>query len=250
MFGRYAQRERRRLHPGGGTAALALLVLLAGCGTTEAAPPSAPAPPPITAPPSVPTPAAGVVFAEEFDGDRLDPARWTAPDRPDLIFQRDGGLHLVVTPEDTADGVEAALNPTPTASFRELAFTLAVPEFGESGPGGPAVVVRQASGRHHELAFGPSGGGLEAVALVCGRPECTTYEDFTAPATSAGFERGEVVPARIVQEGPVVRFFVRDQLVGQTAADDGSPLTGFDIELYGADGESWHVVLDALRLSA
>ncbi|MCO1660078.1 hypothetical protein [Pseudonocardia humida] len=224
--------------------AIALLALLAACGTTEAAAPSVPAAP------APPAPEPGVVFAEDFDGDRLDETRWAAPDRADLIHQRDGGLNLVVTAQDTADGVEAALNPRFTGSFRELRFTVAVPDFGESGPGGPAVVVRQASGRNHELAFGPSGGELQAVALVCGRPECAAYDDFAEPTTSAGFARGEVVPARIVQDGPVVRFFLRDQLIGESAADDDSPLTAFDIELYGADGEAWHVVLDALRLTA
>lgn len=73
---------------------------------------------------------------DDFDGDSLDDARWEAPEREDLTYQGEGGLNLVVIPADTADEVEATLVPRFSAPFGELTFTMTVPSFGDSGPGG------------------------------------------------------------------------------------------------------------------
>ncbi len=222
------------------TAGVAAVLLLTGCGGPPASP-TAPGSPTTRASPAA-------LFADDFDGDDLDSARWEPPTRDDLIYQAEGGLNLVVAPDDTAEGVEATMAPRFSAPFREIVFTMTVPSFGESGPGGPAVTVLQASGRNHEVAFGPSGGALEAVALVCGQPVCAAYDDFVPPSTGVSFEQGEVVPVRVAQTADGIEFFVRNELVGQSAADDASALTGFTIDLYGADGESWHVVIDSLRV--
>lgn len=229
---------------------VAALIPLAGCGAgAELAPPAdaTTSPPPASESASA-VPTTGTLFADPFDGERLDDTKWHSPDRPDLVHQGQGGLNLAVTAADTERGVEAGLTPKYSGPFRELTFTMTVPSFGESGPGGPAVVISQASGRNHELAFGPSNGQLQAVALVCPRPSCAGYDEFMEPATNVSFARGEIVPARIVQTDGIIQFFVRDELVGESAADDTTPMSGFRIELYGADGESWHVVLDSLRV--
>lgn len=223
--------------------------LLTGCGGQPQAP-AAPPPTPQTTMSNPATAAPAALFTDDFEGAALDPARWTAPDRTDLIYQGQGGLNLVVTPADTANGVEATLIPTFSGPFRELAFTMTVPTFGTSGPGGPKVTVWQASGRNHEVVFGPSSGRLEAAALMCPKATCTQYDDYTEPSTSVSFTQREIVPIRVVQTGGSVKMFVKDQLVGESSTDDTSALTGFTVGLYGADGESWHVVLDALRVGA
>lgn len=225
-------------------------IALAGCTSGGAGTASAPASETVAAPAAENPADPNVVFSDEFDGADLAGERWETPDRADLIRQGDGGLNLVVSPLDTENGVEAALVPKFSGPFHEMTFTVMVPAFAESGPGGGAMVVRQASGRNHEVVFGPSAGHLEIVALVCGRPSCTQYDEFVAPARSVSFERGEVVPIRIVQAAGAVQFFAREQLLGESGADDASALTDFGVELYGAEGESWQIVLDSLRLLA
>jgi hypothetical protein len=241
-------RRSARPRPAQAVALVAAAVLLAGCGgAPEPDPPSAPvaAPSEVAPPAAVPAP----LLADDFAGDRLDDSRWATPERGDLIYQGEGGLNFVVTPEDTRDGVEASLVPKPTGPFREIAFTVTVPSFGESGPGGPALSLEQGSGRNHRVFFGPSGGRLEAAALICSSASCAQYDDFDPPSEFVEFARGEVVPIRVVDEGGRLQFLVRDAVVGQSPADDGSPLTGFRFDLYGADGESWHIVVDSLVVS-
>lgn len=188
-----------------------------------------------------------VLLSDGFDGDRLDPAKWALPSRPDLINVRDGALHMAVGASDTANGVQAVLRPAVQQPFHEISFVTAVETVTTAGPGGPAITLTEASGRTHKIAFGPSAGGPEIAVLVCSTTDCAQYDDFDPPAQFTPFTVGELVPIRVVQSGSRLQFYVRDRIVAQ-GPENSPPLVGFSIDLYGADEEAWDVLIDSVTV--
>lgn len=189
-----------------------------------------------------------VLLTDNFDGDQLDANRWVPPKRNDLIYAGQGVLNFAAEPQDTRNGVEARLTPKLAEPFREISFTMSVPSFGKSGPGGPDLSIEQASGRNHKVFFGPSSGNLVVGALICSKERCNQYDDFDPPLEEIKFVPGELVPIRVVDNGSRLQFFVKDQLVEEGPTDDRSALTKFSFDLYGANEESWHVTVDSLQV--
>lgn len=189
---------------------------------------------------------AAAVFADEFTGSALDPARWIQPTQPEVVGVRDGALRFAVRPGAEVDTSLEPLLPTP---FEEIAFDVTVPAYAMAGPGGVALIVKPNSDQPHWLAFGPTPGGPEIYPLICATPPCVNgvYEDFLEPTGRALVAVGtdERVPVRIAREDGRLRFYVRGSVVAETPGDPG-PLVGFRFAISAADDESWDIAVDDL----
>lgn len=238
---------RRRGQSLAAASLLLVVALLAGCGGGAVAPDEGSGSTLDAAPSDALT---GPVFTDDFDSGSLDPVRWSAPAHPDLIRVADGVLKLQVTAADTAIGVEDQIDAHLPAAVREVSLAVSVAGFEATGPGGGALQVAEPSGRYHQIVFGPSGGGLEAGALVCEKTNCSSKADFVSPGAYFPFEQGQPLPLRVVAAAQRLEFYVADQLIGSTTPLGEARLSDFRIELYGANSEQWHITVDSVRAVA
>lgn len=238
----------RRRGPSLAAASLLLVaIIIAGSGGGVAVPEGTPATTLEVISSDTPS---GQVFSDDFDSGSLDPARWSAPAHPDLMRVADGVLNLQVTAADTADGIEDSIDALLPSAVREVSLAVSIAEFGATGPGGGALKVTEQSGRYHQIVFGPSAVGLEAGALVCEKPHCSSSADFVSPAAYFPFEEGRPLPLRVVAAPQQLEFYVAGQLIGATAPSGEPRLSDFRIELRGAHGEEWHITVDSVRAVA
>jgi len=190
-----------------------------------------------------------LVLSEDFDRDEIDSEKWVLPADPARIYPRDGVLNLVMRADGPEEGVVAHLVPRPVGPFREIEFVVRIAGFDAPGPGGAGVTVREPNGRTHRLVFGPSPPDrVEAAALVCARPRCSGFDDYTPPEIFEQLALGEQVPMKIAQDGREVVLSVHDRPVGRAPLTE--PLTGFTVDLDGAGTESWHITIDSIRVYA
>jgi len=230
----------RRLRRGAVGLVIGAVVVLAVVVTSWAATRQ---PSPTTAPTT-----STVLLQDSFDAAGLDPNKWEAPTRADLIYARDGVLNFVVGPSDTKGGAEARLAPRSVHGFHQIAFVVGVPEYIKAGPGGASMTLTESDGKTHRVIFGPGTEGPIVAALVCSRPECHQYDDYDPPGQYVPFAPGEQVPVRVVQSDGQLQFYARDELIAQGPRGD-SPLTSFTFELYGAKEEAWHITVGSLIVS-
>lgn len=202
---------------------------------------------PVVTSAALPTSASGVgaVFADDFSGPSLDPSKWNAPARPDVVMQADGHLNLKARPNQNVDTqLDPILRGGP---FNDLTFTVTVPAFAQAGKGGGSLVVNGNGQQPQILAFGPSPGGPSIYPLTCDAPSCRlgVYEDYTEPANFglAPIQLGVPIAVQVVRNNGRLHFFADGIEIGATAGDPG-PLTDFRFTASAEAAESWDIQID------
>ncbi len=243
-------RKRIGIVAGAGVAVVAAVAatFIATSGTTASPKEVGPSP---TATPAAPASAAEPValFADDFSGPGLDPAKWQPPASPSHVHQADGHLLLSSRPGEGVDYTKLE-TAVATGPFTDVRLSVTIPPFARGGQGGASLVLNPTGKQPQILAMGPgSGGGALVAPLTCNRPSCrlAAYADFTEPDFSKmpDLQTGRPVAVEITRSENRLVFLINGVQVGSTEIDPG-PLTGLWFAVSAGDEESWDVQVDDL----
>jgi len=198
--------------------------------------------------PTVPT---AEIF-DDFNGD-LDLAHKWSLNVPEAqtrhqVYVSGGKLHLQVTTDNSASGVDATLTPIlpPARAIMAVSFTMTLVSQDGRSDGAAYLIVSSQRGREHRLWMGPDGDKQPAVGYyICSRDACADRDQYDH--SQGKLEKGRAYTVNVTNVGGV-KFDVSGYPPVIAPADD-VPLDGFRFYLSSDAGRNFHVSIDDLRIT-
>jgi hypothetical protein len=204
----------------------------------------------------------GEALFDDFSGDKLDPARWTwsSSDKSDpqarrQIYIKDGKLHLVVCPDNSATEVNATLAPIlPGRPIKTISMKMALVSQEGGSEGAASLIVLSKRGREQRLWMGPNGEDNPALGYyICKHGTCHDKVGAELVGQQTLQIGPEFAVEAVVNEDGGLRFNVSGH-TSASASQDQEPITNFNFYLYSdprpnEPRRNFQVTIDDVRIT-
>lgn len=178
----------------------------------------------------------------------LDPKIWAPPTDPEIIFVRDGALHIRLTSKQVADGKTSSLSLLDRGSpIRDIAWTMTMLSFARSGEGGVSLRAFMSDGRDNSMSLTHDKTNAAIEMALCKKTPCENYDDSEHPEPLIVKERTPV-HMRIAWDGELITLYADGVPRGATAASN-TPINDLRFDLFANNGGAFEVTVDDLSIT-
>lgn len=188
-------------------------------------------------------------WLDEFSDGAIDDRRWLLEAASNVIYERDGALHLAV-PSERPDISFNGDNPRITAlpagrDIREFSFELTFVSAENHISGGAGGAVFDEGNREYSAYVGPGGDAIHTIALTMCTPTDSGENCISDSGPRSDFARP--LPVRIVwAEGRIDMYVDSETPVRSWPAPE--PPSTATFSMYAGEGSIFHVMIDNVRI--
>ncbi len=187
---------------------------------------------------------AGQLF-DDFNDGILNPAKWTSPTDPKLIYEGNGVLNFEITapPSETIGSKLDAI--TQLGRIEQVTYTATVVSSGANKSAGARLDLLLANGRLLQADVGTSEGGPGTEFLAC--PNSTVGYSECNPQPGRTVAVGEKLEMKAVWTSGAITFYIGVDPAASFPVD-GVPVVGFGFSMYGDKDSVFHVGVDNVNV--